>query len=81
MLVVMFLEQFEEKKKPAGLFSGFTLGLTLGDIISSPFKHPLGTDGIKKEEKAKTQRVIVTPGEKEVTEGIELKISKQQEIP
>jgi hypothetical protein len=48
----------------------------LGDIVASPFRHPTGTEAPKKEEKTKTQRVIVTPGEKEITEGIEMKISK-----
>ncbi len=66
----------EEKKKNTNPFAGFTLGISLGDIIASPFKHPIGTEPAKKEEKTKTQRVIVTPGEKEITEGIEMKISK-----
>lgn len=66
----------EEKKKPAGIFSGFGLGITLADVITAPFKHPGDHEASKKEEKPKTQRTIVTPGEKEITEGIEMKISK-----
>jgi hypothetical protein len=38
--------------------------------------HPGSETLVKKEEKPKAQRVIVTPGEKEITEGIELKTSK-----
>ena len=66
----------EEKKPAPSIFSGFGLGVTLGDIITSPIRHPSGDVTKKPEEKPKTARVIVTPGEREVTEGIELKISK-----
>jgi hypothetical protein len=65
----------EEKNKPAGLFAGFGLGVTLGDIILAPFKHPEGT-ALKKEEKPKTVRMILSSGEKDVMDGIQAKISK-----
>jgi hypothetical protein len=66
----------DKKKASANPFAGFGLGVTLGDVITSPFRHPSSETAAKKEEKPKQQRVIVTPGEKEITEGIELKISK-----
>lgn len=50
------------------------LGVSLGEVIAAPFEHPLGTT--PKPEVKPTPRVIVSPQEKEVAEGIHEKISK-----
>ncbi len=64
-----------EEKKPSGLFDGFGLGISLGDVIAAPFRHP-GDVVPKKEEKPKATRMILSSGEKDVMDGIQAKISK-----
>jgi hypothetical protein len=63
--------EIPEKKKPAKWFG---LGITLGDVIAAPFEHPMGVS--PKAETKPTPRVIVSPTEKEIAEGIQEKISK-----
>jgi hypothetical protein len=46
----------------------------LGEVVRAPFEHP--GESKKKEEKQNFMRFIITPGEKDVTEAIEEKISK-----
>ena len=65
----------EAKEKKKGLFAGFGPGVTLGEVVRAPFEHP-GSELKKKEEKQNFMRFIVSPGEKDVTEAIEQKISK-----
>jgi hypothetical protein len=65
----------ESKEKKGGLFAGFGLGVTLGEVVRSPFEHP-GSEVKKRDEKQSFMRFIVSPGEKDVTEAIEEKISK-----
>ncbi|MGB7957771.1 MAG: hypothetical protein WCF77_02925 [Minisyncoccia bacterium] len=64
----------ESKEKKGGLFAGFGPGVTLGEVVRAPFEHP--GESKKKEEKQNFMRFIITPGEKDVTEAIEEKISK-----
>jgi hypothetical protein len=65
----------ESKNKSGGIFADFGLGVTLGEVVRAPFEHP-GSAVKKKEEVAKTMRFLITPGEKDMTEAIEEKISK-----
>jgi hypothetical protein len=64
-----------EEKKKGGLFAGFGPGVTLGEVVRAPFEHP-GSVLPKKEEKQNFMRFIISPGEKDVTEAVEEKISK-----
>ena len=66
----------DSNKKPrGGIFPEAGLGFTLREAVRAPFEHP-GTEVKKKDEKAKTMRFLMTPGEKDKTEAIEEKISK-----
>ncbi len=65
----------ETREKSGGLFSGFGLGVSLGEVVRAPFEHP-GTEVKKKEQTTKAMRFLITPGEKDMTEAIEQKISK-----
>jgi hypothetical protein len=64
----------EDAKKGAGIFSGFGLGVSLQDVIASPFRHPSENVPPKKEEKPsnKTEH----PNKKEQVEGIRQKTGK-----
>ena len=63
------------RRRKQGLFAGFGPGVTLGEVVRAPFEHP-GSVIKKKEEKQNLMRFIVSPGEKDITEAIEEKISK-----
>jgi hypothetical protein len=65
----------EEKKKSKGILSGFGLGVTAGEALRAPFEHP-GTAVKKKDDAPGKMRFLMTPGEKDMTEAIEEKISK-----
>ena len=65
----------EEKKKPKGIFAGAGLGVSVGEIIQSPFKHP-GQEVKKESPQPKAMRLMLSPSEKEATEGVARKISK-----
>jgi hypothetical protein len=67
----------EEKKKNGGLFSGFGLGVSLGEILWAPFQHP-STEPAKKKEEDRFARLkfLVPPHDKERAEAIQKKISK-----
>lgn len=70
---ILGLEAKEEKKK--GMFPDFDLGFSVAEMIRAPFEHP--GEAKKKEEKRENfMRFIISPGDKEVTEGIGKKISK-----
>lgn len=64
-----------KEKKPAGLLRGMGPGVTIGEVVRAPFEHP-GSETKKKEEGPKAMRFLMTPGEKEVSEAIAMKISK-----
>lgn len=70
---VLGIESKEKKKGIWAEFFGF--GVTLGEVVRAPFEHP-GTEVDKKADAIKPMRFIITPGEKDVTEAIEEKISK-----
>jgi len=68
-----------EKKGSSGIFGGFGLGVTLGEVLTAPFEHPSLEP--KKPQKTESQSMNLkalasTPIKKEVTEGIQRKISK-----
>lgn len=63
----------EEQKKP-GWFPGF--GLSASEILRAPFEHPPTEVDKKKEDKFNFRMLMLTPGQKEVVEGIERKIAK-----
>lgn len=65
----------ESKEKKGELFSGAGLGFSLGEAVMAPFEHP-GVEVKKKDEGMKMMRFLITPGEKDMTEAIEEKISK-----
>ena len=69
---ILHIESDEKKK---GFFAGFGPGVTLGEVVRAPFEHP-DSEFKKKEEKQNFMRFIISPGEKDVTEAIEEKISK-----
>lgn len=64
-----------EKKKKESWFPG--LGVTAGEIVRSPFEHP-GTEVEKKKSDSNMnfRMLMLTPGQREVIEGIERKIAK-----
>jgi len=64
-----------KEKSKGGLFSGAGLGFSLGEAVMAPFEHP-GVEVKKKDEGMKMMRFLITPGEKDMTEAIEEKISK-----
>lgn len=66
----------DEHKKKSGLLPNFDLGFSIGEALRAPFEHPGEAKSKKEETKTKSQRFILSPGEKEVTEGIYHKISK-----
>jgi hypothetical protein len=70
------LYQRDEKQKAKGPFSGFSLGIGLGDIIKAPFEHPGEGAALKKDDTKSLKFVVLTPTEKEITEGIQEKIAK-----
>lgn len=66
----------EEKKSAGYEFPGF--GVTLGELVRSPFEHP-ALEANRKEERGEKQNfriLMLTPGQREVVEGIEKKIAK-----
>jgi hypothetical protein len=66
----------ESKEKKKGILAEFFgLGVTLGEVIKAPFEHP-NMEVKKKDEVPKMMRFILTPGEKDMTEAIQEKISK-----
>ncbi len=70
---LLHLESEDTKKKSR--FPKFDLGITAHEAARALFEHP----GPPKEEKKKDQswaRFIISPGEKEITEGISKKIAK-----
>lgn len=64
----------EKKKSSSNPFAGFTLGLSLSDVVMSPFRHPNQEAG--KHEEAPARSGSVTPASKEAAEGIREKIAK-----
>lgn len=75
-IIKKILHLDEEKKSKGGFLPNFDLGISLGEALWAPFEHPGAAK--KKDEKKDTNfmRFIISPGEKEVTEGIERKIAK-----
>ena len=71
---IMGLEEKEEK----GGGIGFDLGFSLGDAVGAPFRHPGLEPREHKEEKSNAPqgRIVLTPGEKEIVEGVQMKVSK-----
>ncbi len=66
----------ESKDKKKGILAEFFgLGVTLGEVVRAPFEHP-DMEVKKKDEAPRMMRFIVTPGEKDMTEAIQEKISK-----
>lgn len=63
----------DEKKKTSG-FPG--LGVTMGEVFRSPFEHPSLEAADKKKDQLNFRMLLMTPGQKEVVEGIERKIAK-----
>ncbi|MEK7195557.1 MAG: hypothetical protein AAB655_02590 [Patescibacteria group bacterium] len=63
----------KDEKKKSSWFPGF--GLTLGEIFRAPFEHP-NTEVEKPKDDFRLKLLMLTPGQKEVVEGIERKISK-----
>lgn len=62
-----------KKKKPFD----FGLGVTMGELIKSPLEHPsLDAKEKKEESKLNFKMLMLTPGQREVVEGIERKIAK-----
>lgn len=62
----------EQKKKKSGFLG---LGVTLGEVLRSPFEHP-ATEAEKKRDEINFRMLLLTPGQREVVEGIEKKIAK-----
>lgn len=66
------IKRTEEKNSGSPLF-----GLTLGEIARAPFEHPsLEVKEEKRSQRLEFGALILTPGQREVVEGIERKISK-----
>lgn len=73
---IMGLEKKEEKK--ASAWPSLDLGFSVEDVVRAPFEHP-GTEPRekeKKEEKRDFTRFLMSPVDKERTEGIQTKIAK-----
>ncbi|HVO28784.1 MAG TPA: hypothetical protein VMT81_02260 [Candidatus Paceibacterota bacterium] len=66
----------EEKKKKKGLLPGFDMGFTFGEALRAPFEHPGGASAKKEAKQEKFPRLLLSPADKELTEGIARKISK-----
>lgn len=66
----------KEEKKPS-FWSFFGMGVSLGEVLRAPFEHPsLEGEKPKKKDEFNFRMLLLTPGEKEVVEGIERKIAK-----
>jgi len=63
-----------EEKKKSGFWKG-TFGVTAGELARSPFEHP-STEVEKKKDEMNFRMLMLTPGQKEVLEGVERKIAK-----
>ncbi len=64
----------EEKKSPS-IFPSLDLGVSLGDALTAPFKHPEPAQE-RKEEREQKLRFLVATHEKERAEAIQRKIAK-----
>ena len=65
----------EKSEKKGSLLPKLDLGFGLSDILRAPFSPP-GDRAHKEEKTEKMQRFIISPGDKEITEGISEKIAK-----
>jgi hypothetical protein len=66
----------EKKEKKGGFFPDFDIGISLGEAIVAPFKHPGEAKPKKDERKTDFTRFIISPSDKAITEAIQEKISK-----
>jgi hypothetical protein len=64
-----------EHKKGGGLFSGFSLGFSLGEALLAPFEHP-STEVKAHDAPAPKSTAEKGPGKKEAADGIRNKIAK-----
>jgi len=65
----------KEEKKP-GFWDFYGFGVTLPQILKSPIEHPPLEGEDKKRDEFSFRMLLMTPGQKEVVEGIEKKIAK-----
>lgn len=63
----------EEKKSSS---SGSIFGVTAGEALRAPFEHPATEVQKKREEGINFRMLMLTPGQKEIIEGIERKTAK-----
>lgn len=63
-----------EKKEKTPWFPG--LGVSMGELVRSPFEHPSTDVKDKKKDDFKFKLLMMSPGQKEIAEGIERKIAK-----
>ena len=64
------------KKRRAGSFPEFGLGVTLGEVVRAPFEHP-GSGGARKKRRSRIRcGLLLRRARKDMTEAIEEKISK-----
>ncbi len=75
MAIVDKLTGREEKKKKKPFFSSI-FGVTMEEVLRSPFQHPSLEVERKREEGTNFRILMLTPGQREVVEGIERKIAK-----
>ncbi len=64
----------EEKKEKSSGFPG--LGFGLSDLLRAPFEHPNTEVNKKKDDKLNFKLLMLTPGQKDLVEGINQKIAK-----
>ncbi len=63
-----------DKPKSKNPFSGFSPGVSFGEVVRAPFEHP-SLEAKKPTEAAKTPKNM-KPGEKDLAEGIRMKMAK-----
>ncbi len=77
MVIVDKITGREEKKKKRQPFFSSLFGVTAGEVMRSPFEHPsLEVEKKKEDERFNFRMLMLTPGQKEIVEGIERKIAK-----
>lgn len=64
-----------EEKKKSGFWDFFGLGVTMGEVVRAPFEHPT-LEAKKKDKDQSFKFLVISPSEKEVSEGIGRKIAK-----